>query len=177
MASFQENHQQQFNVVQKQVFCEMNGEMVFMMRDEFGMDAELKKGFKETHENVNIKEGPCGRLFYSEEILNCHNSEHHVVRKKELHCNHCKKSFHCDGNKTLHERDCEHGAKPSTSSRKRLPQKPILNRYVIKKEKEIDSETKIQHGRFIEHAEYWKAPELRESLLKGTAMVYQILFD
>ena len=48
---------------------------------------------------------------------------------------------------------------------------------MIKKIKGMESEVITQQGGSNEHPEYWKAPELIESSLKRTAMVYRKSFD
>ena len=41
----------------------------------------------------------------------------------------------------------------------------------------MESETEIQHVASGKHSEYWKAPELIESSLKQTAMIYRKFLD
>ena len=124
--------------------------------------------------NLSFSMHMCGRLFYSKEALEHHEREYHVEGKKQWHCRHCNKVFQRDGNKILHERNCQHGAGPS---RKRPLQQQTLEEFVIKKIKGMESEVITQQGGSDEHPEYWKAPELKESSLKRTAMVYRKSFD
>lgn len=56
-------------------------------------------------------------------------------------------------------------------------QQQKLKVYVIKKVREMETETEMQHQRSGEYLEYWKAPKSIELSLKQTTMVYQKSFD
>ena len=151
-------------------------------------DAELEAMFAATDEEMRQIEQPmeypiertqhkckkCTRFFSNQAALKQHHCEPPIKKEK---CPHCGKAINHANNLEKHLRSCEKA--PTRPAKQKLRQttldEPTSSKNKPSTPKKLMVEVQVGDAP-TEHAEHWKTPEIVESTLKYTTLIFRKTF-